>query len=123
MKKTIFVKAWTYAKSLAKKLGGKAVEYFGYSLKMAWRFVKLQLIKSQLTIIKYNKKEDDYQGNYVILGTNLKTKVNKQGGVYLSADTYKGKRNYKFYQLEKAGSIKELNNKIGTLLKNGWVLS
>lgn len=38
--KTIMCKAWEIAKKAAKKFGGKAIEYIGGALKMAWEAAK-----------------------------------------------------------------------------------
>lgn len=38
--KTIMCKAWKIAKKAAKKFGGKAIEYIGGALKMAWEAAK-----------------------------------------------------------------------------------
>lgn len=38
--KTIMTNAWKIAKNAAKKFGGKAIEYIGGALKMAWEAVK-----------------------------------------------------------------------------------
>lgn len=38
--KTIMTNAWKIAKNAAKKFGGKAIEYIGGALKMAWEMAK-----------------------------------------------------------------------------------
>lgn len=38
--KTIMTSAWEIAKNAAKKFGGKAIEYIGGALKMAWKMAK-----------------------------------------------------------------------------------
>lgn len=38
--KTIMTNAWKIAKKAAKKFGGKAIEYIGGALKMAWEMAK-----------------------------------------------------------------------------------
>lgn len=38
--KTIMTNAWAIAKKAAKKFGGKAIEYIGGALKMAWEMAK-----------------------------------------------------------------------------------
>lgn len=38
--KEVMCKAWEIAKNAAKKFGGKAIEYIGGALKMAWKAVK-----------------------------------------------------------------------------------
>lgn len=40
MKKNIMTNAWMIAKNAAKKFGGKAIEYIGGALKMAWKMAK-----------------------------------------------------------------------------------
>lgn len=40
MKKNIMTTAWMIAKNAAKKFGGKAIEYIGGALKMAWEAAK-----------------------------------------------------------------------------------
>lgn len=40
MAKEIMINAWKIAKDAAKKFGGKAVEYIGGALKMAWKAAK-----------------------------------------------------------------------------------
>lgn len=120
MKKLIFKNAWTHAQRLAKQLGGKSIEYISYCLKLSWRLARIQALRGQLSIIKYSKKEDNYQGNYFVLGSNLKEKTNKQGESYLNAVTYKGYRNYKFYQVETVRTLKEWTDKAKQLLVENW---
>lgn len=40
MMKEVMCKAWKIAKKAAKKFGGKAIEYIGGALKMAWEMAK-----------------------------------------------------------------------------------
>lgn len=123
MTKMIFKNAWQYARKLANKLGGRPSEYIGYTLKVYWRLAKTQAKKSQVFVIQYQKKEDNYKGYYFTLGTNLKTKTNKQGEPYLSAITHKGNRNYKFYELRNVKTLKEWQKISKKLIEKGYELS
>ena len=103
---------WTKARKLAKELGGKPVEYIREVLKEVHREAK-----ENMYIMMYNKKEDDYTNTYVIVGTNPIEKVNKQGGKYLAFTTFKGLRNYTYYNLIKCTNYKDMETRLVKLLK------
>lgn len=59
--KTIMCKAWEIAKKAAKKFGGKAIEYIGGALKMAWEAAK-GLTEKQIKVLEskgYNRWTSD----------------------------------------------------------------
>ncbi len=59
--KTIMCKAWEIAKKAAKKFGGKAIEYIGGALKMAWEMAK-GLTEKQVKVLEskgYNRWTTD----------------------------------------------------------------
>lgn len=55
--KTIMTNAWEIARNAAKKFGGKAIEYIGGALKMAWQAAK-GLTEQEVTMLEakgYNR--------------------------------------------------------------------
>lgn len=49
--KEVMCKAWKIARNAAKKFGGKAIEYIGGALKMAWEMAK-KLTEKQIEILE-----------------------------------------------------------------------
>lgn len=104
--------SWSKARKLAKELGGKPIDYIRATLKQSHNEVK-----DNMYIMTYNKKEDNYMNTYVIVGTQPIEKVNKQGNSYLSFTTFKGMRNYSYYNLIKCTNYKDMEVKLIKLLK------
>lgn len=104
--------SWSKARKLAKELGGKPIDYIRATLKQSHNEVK-----DNMHIMTYNKKEDNYTNTYVIVGTQPIEKVNKQGNNYLSFTTFKGMRNYSYYNLIKCTNYKDMEVKLIKLLK------
>lgn len=70
--KTIMCKAWEIAKKAAKKFGGKAIEYIGGALKMAWEAAKGLTEKQINSLVSkgYNRWTTD-DGQYDRLYLNI----------------------------------------------------
>lgn len=72
MMKEVMCKAWEIAKKAAKKFGGKAIEYIGGALKMAWEMAK-GLTEKQIKALEskgYNHWTTD-DGQYDRLYLNI----------------------------------------------------
>lgn len=72
MMKEVMCKAWEIAKNAAKKFGGKAIEYIGGTLKMAWEMAK-GLTEKQIKALEskgYNHWTTD-DGQYDRLYLNI----------------------------------------------------
>ena len=104
--------SWSKARKLAKELGGKPIDYIRATLKQSHNEVK-----DNMYVMTKKKKEDNYMNTYVIVGTQPIEKVNKQGNNYLSFTTFKGMRNYSYYNLIKCTSYKDMEVKLIKLLK------
>lgn len=68
MMKEVMCKAWKIARNAAKKFGGKAIEYIGGALKMAWEMAK-ELSEKQIKALEskgYNHwTTDDHDRLYL----------------------------------------------------------
>ena len=73
--KEVTCKAWEIAKNAAKKFGGKAIEYIGGALKMAWKMAK-GLSEKQIKAIKVwiDVKTREVEADY--------TRVNRYSAPY-----------------------------------------